>query len=234
MARTNRRVWTPDEALTALDAARDEQIAIIFGRRAPGTLIWGVRYGDLEKIARQITPDAGLAAGLWDSGVFEARTLAMRVLPKGALTEAQIDAWVTDLNSPSLADEFAAAVFHTPWAREKMRVWIEDDRDFVKRAGYALLYGFAAEPDGGIGNDEWLAWLDRIEREIHQSPNWTREMMNQLPIAIGLREPALFEPALAAAQQYGVVDVFHGDKTNCKIQDAVALLQNPRTKIKRY
>jgi hypothetical protein len=115
-----------------------------------------------------------------------------------------------------------------------MDAWIEDERDFVKRAGYALLYGFAAEPDSGISHEEWLAWLKRIERDIHQSPNWSREMMNLLPIAIGLRDTALYEPALATARAYGKIDVFHGDKTNCKIQDPVALLQDPRTKIKRY
>jgi hypothetical protein len=104
----------------------------------------------------------------------------------------------------------------------------------VKRAGYALLYDFAAEPDSGISHEEWLAWLKRIERDIHQSPNWSREMMNLLPIAIGLRDTALYEPALATARAYGKIDVFHGDKTNCKIQDPVALLQDPRTKIKRY
>lgn len=218
----------------ALNAVRDEQIATIFARRNPGMLVWGVRYGDLEKIAKQMTPDASLAAALWDTGVFEARTLALRVLPRGSLTEAQIDAWVSDLNFPSLSDEFAGAVFHTPWARNKMLAWIEDERDFVKRAGYALLYGFAAEPESGITNEEWLAWLDRIEREIHRAPNWSREMMNLLPIAIGLRDESLYEPALVTARTYGTIDVFHGDKTNCKVQDPVALLQNPRTKIKRY
>jgi hypothetical protein len=234
MARASRRAWNLDEAMAALDAVRDEQIATIFARRNPGMVVWGIRYGDLEKIAKQITPNAELAAALWDTGVFEARTLALRVLPNGALTEAQIDAWVSDLNFPTLSDEFAGAVFHTPWARSKMDAWIEDERDFVKRAGYALLYGFAAEPDSGISREEWLAWLKRIEREIHQSPNWSREMMNLLPIAIGLRDTALYEPALAAARAYGKIDVFHGDKTNCKIQDPVALLQDPRTKIKRY
>jgi hypothetical protein len=59
-------------------------------------------------------------------------------------------------------------------------------------------------------------------------------MMNLLPVAIGLRDQSLYEPALATARAYGKIDVFHGDNTNCKIQDPVALLQNPRTKIKGY
>jgi hypothetical protein len=179
MARSSRRIWTADEAMAALDAARDQQIATIFGRRNPGMVVWGVRFGDMEKIAKQIAPDAGLAAALWESGVFEARTLALRVLPKGALTEEQIDTWVADLNFPSLCDEFAGAVYHTLFARKKMEAWIDDDRDFVKRAGYALLYGFAADPAAAISEAEWLAWLDRIEREIHQSACVTRPSTNR-------------------------------------------------------
>jgi hypothetical protein len=58
--------------------------------------------------------------------------------------------------------------------------------------------------------------------------------MNNLPIAIGLRSPALFEAAIAAAERYGKISVFHGDKTNCKVNNPVELLNNPRTKVVRY
>ena len=74
--------------------------------------------------------------------------------------------------------------------------------------------------------------LDQIGREIHDSPNWAREMMNMAPIAIGLRSAELKEAALATATAYGKVDVFHGDKTNCKVQDAVRSLNDPRTKVR--
>ena len=58
--------------------------------------------------------------------------------------------------------------------------------------------------------------------------------MNNLPIAIGLRDPVLFGPAEEAVRRYGKISVFHGDKTNCKVNDPIALLNNPRTKIVRY
>jgi hypothetical protein len=51
--------------------------------------------------------------------------------------------------------------------------------------------------------------------------------MNYVPIAIGRRTPGLFEPALATARGYGKIDVFHGDKTRCKITDAAGELINP-------
>jgi 3-methyladenine DNA glycosylase AlkD len=234
MARTSRRSWTADEVVQALNAAADPQIATIYQRRNPAGTVLGVRYGDMEKLVKQIEPDAALAAELWENGAAEARTVAIRVLPRGGLTEAQVDAWVQDLEFPPLADEFAKAVYHTPWARDRMLRWIEDERDFMQRTGWSLMYGFAADPTDTFTETEWKAWLERIAATIHDAPNWSREAMNNLPIAIGLRSPALFDAAIAAANRYGRVSVFHGDKTNCKVNDPVALLNNPRTKVVRY
>jgi hypothetical protein len=234
MARTTKRVFTVEEVMAGLRAKASDQIATIYSRRNPGAPVLGVRYGDMAVLQKQMAPDLSLAVELWGTGLFEARTIALRVLPRGVLTETQIDAWVLDLNFPPLADEFAQAVYHTPFARAKMEAWIESDQDFVRRAGYSLLYGFAAELDSPISDAEWEMYLARVEQEIQQSPNWSREMMNFIPIAIGLRSPELKERAIAAAQAYGKIDVFHGDHTNCKVHDAVELLNDPRTKVKRY
>jgi hypothetical protein len=58
-------------------------------------------------------------------------------------------------------------------------------------------------------------------------------MMNYAPVAIGRRGEHLFEPALAAARAYGRIDVFHGDKTRCKITDAVVELTQPPQRPRR-
>jgi len=234
MPRTNPVSYSVEAVLAELEAARDPKIATIFGRRNPEAEVLGVRFGDMYAITRKIMPDAGLAAGLWRSGSFEARVIGLRVMPAGALTEAQADAWVLEVDFPSLADDLARLVYKRPFAREKMDAWTASDRDFVRRTGYALLYGFAADRSAEISHMEWLEWLDRIGNEIHQSPNWSRESMIVLPVAIGLRDATLYDPALATASAFGTIKVFHGDKTNCKVPDPVALLENPRTRIKPY
>lgn len=180
--------------LAVLEAIRDPKIAAIYGQRNPAATVLGVRYGDMDIITRKIEPDAILAAGLWRSDSFEARVIAPRVMPADALTEAQADAWVRDLDFPSLADDLARLVYKRPFARKKMEVWIASDQHFVRRTGYGLLYGFAADHSVEIPNQEWSTWLDRIGREIHQSPNWSRESMIVLPVAIGLRDETLYAP----------------------------------------
>ena len=234
MPKTTQIPYSVEAVLAELEAVRDPKIAVIYGRRNPAATVLGVRYGDMDIITRKIEPDANLAAGLWRSGSFEARVIALRLMPDGALTEVQADAWVRDLDFPSLADDLARLVYKRPFARKKMEAWTASDQDFVRRTGYGLLYGFAADHSIEIPNQEWMAWLDRIGREILQSPNWSRESMIVLPVAIGLRDEALYAPALATASAFGKVEVFHGDRTNCKIPDPVALLENPRTRIKPY
>ncbi|HYP60035.1 MAG TPA: hypothetical protein VEQ36_06360, partial [Thermomicrobiales bacterium] len=83
-----------------------------------------------------------------------------------------------------------------------------------------------------ISEGELGGYLAQIGREIHDSPNWAREMMNLAPIAIGLRSAELKEAAIATATAYGKVNVFHGDKTHCKVQDVVQALNDPKTKVR--
>ncbi len=221
-----------DDAVAELEAARSEQIATIFSRRNPGAETWGVRYGDMEKLVKKIRKDSDLARQLWAIGVVEPRIVACRIMRPEDLTEAEIDEWVTQVDWPSLADEFANLVYRTPYRDMKREEWTKSNDEFVRRAGFTLVHNVAADPKSGISDDDLLGYLGQIEREIHQSPNWSREMMNMVPISIGLRNEALKEAAIRTATAYGKVDVFHGDKTNCKIWDAVDALNNPKTKVK--
>jgi hypothetical protein len=62
--------------------------------------------------------------------------------------------------------------------------------------------------------------LDRIERDLHSSPNFTRHAMNNALIAIGMRNGELRALAQAAARRIGKVVVDHGE-TDCSTPDAV-------------
>ncbi|MGH2559931.1 MAG: DNA alkylation repair protein [Thermomicrobiales bacterium] len=224
--------WTYQQVLDHFNEVKSEQTATILGRRNPGVTILGVRFGDIDKVAKRIKRDSDLARRLWESGIFEARIVAVRVLDPASLTEEEIDRWVEEIDYPTLADEFAGMVYQTPFAEAKRETWTRSPREFVRRAGFHLVYSFAADPKSDVPDRRFRAFLEQIRAEIHDSPNWSREVMNMVPIAIGKRGEALFGPALEAATAYGTVDVFHGDKTNCKVWDAAAALADPRTKVK--
>jgi 3-methyladenine DNA glycosylase AlkD len=220
-----------ETAIAQLEAARDPQIATIYSRRAPDATTWGVRYGDIEKLVKTIRKDSDLARRLWATGALEPRIVACRVMKPDDLTEAEIDEWVVQVDWPNLADELANLVYKTPFRESKRKEWTQSRDEFVRRAGFTLVYNAAADPKSEISHEELLVYLAQIEREIHESPNWSRESMNMVPIAIGLRNERLKEAAIRTATAYGTVDVFHGDNTNCKVWNALDALNSPKTKV---
>jgi hypothetical protein len=224
-----------EAVIAQFQEVRSEQIATILSRRNPGVLAWGVKFGDLDKIVKPYkkAPErSSLARELWETGILEARSLALMLIAPQSLTEGEIDRWVEEINYPYLADAFAGVVYKTPFRDAKLAAWTQRPEEFVRRAGFSLVYNGAADPKNPAEDPVFLRYLDQIEREIHGSANWAREMINMVPIAIGKRNDALYPHALRVAQAYGKIAVFHGDKTNCKIWDAAEALQNPKVKIK--
>jgi 3-methyladenine DNA glycosylase AlkD len=221
------------DVLDHFQAVRSDQIATIYSRRNPTAKTLGVRFGDIDKLAKKIKKDTPLAVELWETGSVEARELACRIIEPTALTEERIDRWVREIDYPTVADSFAGVVYKTPFAGQKMDEWTRSPEEFVRRAGFNLVYQFAADPKSDVGDAVLLRYLDQIGREIHTSPNWARETMNMVPIAIGKRNDTLYPHALAVATGYGTVSVFHGDKTNCKIWNAVDALQDPKVHARR-
>lgn len=224
--------WTYDEVIERFNEVRSEQVATVLRRRNPGVNAWGVRFGDIDATAKRIRRDSALARRLWESGILEARLLACRIVDPADLTEPEIDRWVGEIDFPTLADAVAGVVYRTRFAAAKRDAWTQSPKEYVRRAGFNLVYAFAADPGSDVSDERLRAYLDQIRAEIHASPNWAREMMNLVPIAIGKRNDALFHPALDAARAYGKVDVFHGDKTRCKVWDAAEALRDPRTRVK--
>jgi len=220
------------DAIRELKAAADPQIATIYDRRNPGMHTIGVRFADLDRIAKATGKDHALAVKLWASGIMDARLLACKVEVPAEMTKPQITAQLKDLDFPTLADLFAANVYRTQWAHSLMKQWTRRKGEFTRRCGFALVYAFAADPDSGITDEELLDYLEQIGQEIHSSANWAREAMNMAPIAIGKGHPKLAKRALATAKAVGAVEVFHGDRTNCKIWNAADALNDPKVKLK--
>ena len=73
-------------------------------------------------------------------------------------------------------------------------------------------------------------YINTIEKEIHSSPNRTREAMNYALIAIGTYK--LDKEAISAAIKIGHVEIDHG-KTWCKTTDAISYIKKARARLKK-
>jgi 3-methyladenine DNA glycosylase AlkD len=111
----------------------------------PSDRAFGVTVGTMQAMAKRIGKDHDLAEALWASGWYEARMMAAFVGDPGRVTRRQMNEWAADFDNWGICD---TACFHlfdrTPFAWEMARQWSKSPREFVKRAGFALMASLVA------------------------------------------------------------------------------------------
>lgn len=190
----------------------------VLARHGAPELMFGVRFADIDKLAKQHRGDHALACELWASENVDARILAVKIADPEQMSAAELDRWLNQLRWYMGVDVFVGSlVARSEHARRKAEAWRKAREELRGRAGWQLIAQLAA--DDSIP-DEWFAgFIDEIAAGIHAAANRKREAMNSALIAIGGYREALREQALAAAERIGKVDVDHGD-TYCKTPDA--------------
>jgi len=170
-----------------------------FGVRAKAPL--GISMPQLRALARKAGKDHALAARLWASGVHEARILAGLVDEPGKVTEAQLDAWVRDLDSWDVCDGVCFNLFDkTPWAYEKAVEWAAREEEYVRRAGFAMMAGLALH-DKGAPDARFEAFLPVIERHAGDDRNFVKKAVNWALRQVGKRDAALNRAAIASGER---------------------------------
>ncbi len=210
---------TPGEQLTlpavmaALEAAGTEQARKTYRRHGAREPLFGVSFAELRRLQKAIKRDHALAVGLWATANSDARSLACLIADPAALSEAELDAWLSEIDSYALVDMFVFNIAaNVDGVRTRAERWIASERDWTAQAGWGLVGHLAGDPSE---SDAYLATLlERIEREIDTAGNRTRHAMNGALIAIGIRSQECTEAAVAAAERIGPVVVDHGD-TGC-------------------
>jgi 3-methyladenine DNA glycosylase AlkD len=167
---------------------------------------FGISIAQLRPVARRLKRNHDLALALWKSGYHEARLLAVFIDEPKKVVPAQMDTWAADFDSWDLCDQACMKLFaRTPFVEEKIRKWAEDDREFVRRAGFSLLAGHAVHGKD-VPDEAFLAFLPIIERHATDNRNFVRKAVNWALRQIGKRRMALRKPALALAERLAMSD----------------------------
>lgn len=162
---------------------------------------FGVPVGALLGLARRIGRDHALAATLWRSGWYEARLLAAMIDDPKQVTRKQMDAWAADFDNWGVCDTVCWHLFDSsPFAWQKARQWARSPREFVKRAGFAIMAGKAGH-DKTARDAEFLALLPLIEKGARDERNFVKKGVNWALRRIGRRNLALNAAALALARR---------------------------------
>ena len=218
---------TFDEAMAALAAAGTEQTRKTYLRHGASEPLFGVKFGDLRPLAKKIGTDHALAEQLWASGNSDARLLACMVADPAAVSEAELDAWLDDIDTYFLVDTFVAEIASkTPGRLERAERWIASDRDRTAQAGWDLM-NYVALSDDEVADDYFEAQLALIAERIEGYGNWTRRSASNTITGIGLRNDELESAARRAAAQMGSIE-FDPGQTSCVMPDPIAYLEKTK------
>jgi 3-methyladenine DNA glycosylase AlkD len=171
------------------------------------TKAFGVSMANVQKLARSYGRSHEFAAALWESGWYEARTLAAYVDEPARVTPAQMERWCRDFDNWGICDTVCFVLFdRTPHAWAKVHAWSGARQEFVKRAAFALLASLAGH-DKQASDRQFLDTLPLIEAAAADDRNFVKKGVSWALRRIGTRNAALHAAALATARKLAASDV---------------------------
>ncbi len=160
----------------------------------------GVPMARMKVLAKELGTDHALAAELWASGWYEARMVASMVDDPDAVTSEQMDMWCDDFDNWAIVDTVCFNLFdRAAHAWSKVDQWSTSEREFTKRAAFALLWSLVLhdrKPD-----DRFVHGLDLIEREAGDGRHLVDKAVSMALKSIGKRRPSLTAAAIAVAER---------------------------------
>lgn len=199
--------FTLGEALSMLRAAASDEFRTgmaRFGIAVDRAL--GVHMPEVRRIGRMIGTNHRLAMELFGSGVHEAQILASIVADRRLFTPEDMDCWVADFDSWDVCDQCCINLFRRlPFAYGRVRRYAAEEREFTRRAGFALLATLAVG-DKGASDDVFRDFLPLVEEYSADPRPSIRKAVNWALRQIGKRSAGLHPDALAAAERIAVSD----------------------------
>jgi 3-methyladenine DNA glycosylase AlkD len=206
------------EAMTSLEEAGSAQTRKTYLRHGAPEPLFGVSFATLKSLLKRIKVDQELALGLWATGNYDARNLAVKGADPRALTLEELDAWAADPTAGLLTSYVACLAQEGGHGAPLAERWLAAKDEGRLRAAWHLVGALATHD-----LERPAAWfsqrLAELKRDLHNAPNEVRRAMNGSLILIGGRDAAHRQAALATAAELGPVSLDHGD-TDCKTSDA--------------
>ena len=193
---------TVKETLAQLKALGSEKVRAQNKKQGAGENQFGVKRGDVRKLADKIKEDHKLALSLWETGNIDAQFLAILLMKPSRLTQDELDRVVRSLTFAQVADWLNSYIVKNHPDKETLRQkWLEDDDPWAARAGWSLTSERIAQSAEGL---DLPAILDRIEAEMGSAAAEVQWTMNFCLAGIGIHFPKLRKRALAIGEKLGV------------------------------
>lgn len=193
---------TPKKALERLEALGTDKMRAQNAKHGAGDNQFGVRRGDVRKLAKEIKTNHELALELWETGNIDARFLAILLIKPKSLAAEELDEMVRSVGFVEVADWLNSYVVKKHPDKESLRQgWMNTDHAMAARAGWSLTAERVVKSPDGI---DLVALLDRIESEMGNAAPEVQWNMNCTLAEIGIHFPDHRKRALAIGEELGV------------------------------
>lgn len=201
--------WSADDAiahLKSLASERNVEGMARYGIETSNAL--GVSNAVMRPLARKLKRNHERAQRLWQSGIREARLLALFSDDPEKVTAGQARAMADDFDSWEIVDHSADLFCAAGLADILIPEFAADGREFVRRAGFAMM-AWGAVHLKKRRDEDIIAWLPLIEDHATDSRNFVKKAVNWALRQIGKRSAACHGPALELAEKLAA----SGDRT---------------------
>ena len=163
--------------------------------------VLGISSKFLFTLARNIGPNHELALELWNTRVYEARLLAALVADPKQMTKRTMGLWARDFDNWAICDGVCMHCFRdTPYAHELARRWVNQKREFVRRAGFTMIATLCVN-DKKAEDADFLKYLPLIKKFATDDRVYVKKAVNWALRQIGKRSLRLNPIAIRAAKE---------------------------------
>ncbi len=193
---------TLKETLRQLKALGNERMRKQNTKNGAGDNQFGVRLGELKKLAKKIKTNHELAMALWGTGNIDARLLATLLIKPKSLSVDEMDRMVRSVTFVQVADWLNAYVVKLHPEKETLRQgWMVTDNPMAARAGWSLTTGRIVRSPAGL---DLPGLLKRIESEMGSAAPEVQWTMNCALAEIGIHFPEHRARALGVGETLGI------------------------------
>ena len=190
------------QAMARLEELGDEKRRVFNAKRGASDNQFGVKTGDIRKLAKEIKVDHDLGLSLWETGNADAQMLAILLVRPKDLDAKQLATMAREGTCEWVADWLNSYVIKKHPDKESLREkWMKSKDAMTKRAGWSLTSERVAKQPDGLDLD---ALLDRIEKEMPKAAPQAQWTMNVCLVNIGIHHEEHRERALAIGEALGI------------------------------
>jgi 3-methyladenine DNA glycosylase AlkD len=162
---------------------------------------YGLTVPQMREIAKKTGRNHELALELWKTKIHEAKHIAVMIAEKEKVTEALMEKWLKDFNSWDIVDGCCGTLFDkTSLAYEKAMEWSSREKEFEKRAGFAMMAMLAVH-DKKAEDKKFEQFFPYILEQSSDERNFVRKAVNWAIRQIGKRNEKLCKKAIALSKK---------------------------------